>query len=212
MRNVIALDTASPQPAVALLASGKLFEERLSAQRRVSEELLPALARCLAAAGIALRDCDRIAVCSGPGSFTGVRIGLATAWGLRRALGIPLETVSTLEAMAEAARAAAGAQVATALDAGRGEVVLVRFALEGPRAEAFGAPIRVGLAEAARLASGWDLFALPPGLLGSSKSLPESPCRGLARAVGKAPRGDAGARPEAIYSRPSAAEEKRGAS
>ncbi len=211
MSNVIALDTASPLPAVTLLARGELFEERLAADRRASEDLLPAIGRCLAAAGIALGDCERVAVCSGPGSFTGVRIGLATAWGLRRALGICLETVSTLEAMAEAARAEAGTRVATLLDAGRGEVVLARFTLEGPRAEALSAPIRVELAEARRLASGWDLFVLPSDLLESSKILPESPSRGLARAAGKAPREERSLRPKAIYSRPSAAEEKRGA-
>ena len=91
---ILALDTASPVSSVTLLARGVVWEEALPGDRRASEELLPAIERCFAAAGSRLPDCDRIAVCSGPGSFTGLRIGLATAWGLGRAAGIPVETVS----------------------------------------------------------------------------------------------------------------------
>src|SRR5690242_13165841 len=66
---ILAIDTASPLPAVSLLANGDLFEETLPSDRRSSEALLPAIARVLAAAKSRLADCTRIAVCSGPGSF-----------------------------------------------------------------------------------------------------------------------------------------------
>jgi tRNA threonylcarbamoyladenosine biosynthesis protein TsaB len=210
--NVIALDTASPLPAVAVFRQGALFEERLSTERRASEDLLPALAGCLEAAGVRLIDCHRIAVCSGPGSFTGIRIGLATAWGLRRALDLPLETVSTLEAMAEAAREVSGGPVATALDAGRGEVVLARFTFEESRARALSPAVRVRAQDAHAAAGNVAMFCLPPALLPGAQALPQSPCAALAIAVSRHPRSGETDAPEAIYSRPSAAEEKRGAS
>lgn len=209
---VIALDTASPLPSVALVHGGRLFEEPLSTQRRASEDLLPALAGCLGAAGVALEDCERIAVCSGPGSFTGVRIGLATAWALRRALGVPLEAVSTLAAMAEAAREAAEGTVATALDAGRGEVVLARYRIDADRALEIGGAERIPLGQAQAAAAGAPIFCLPHDLVAEGRALPRTPCAALALAVNRAPRPDTESAAEAIYSRPSAAEEKRGAS
>src|SRR5438105_6664804 len=145
---VLALDTASPAPSVTLLAHGEAWEERLTDDRRSSEELLPAISRCLAAARIALGDCERIAVCAGPGSFTGIRVGLATAWGLGRAAQIPVETVSTLEALAETCRGLGAERVAAALDAGRGQVVLGVYSLVAARARPEGAPARLPLEEA----------------------------------------------------------------
>src|SRR6266545_5265832 len=106
--NVLVLDTASPQPGVCLVARGEIFEELLPADRHASEKLLSTIARCFERAGMALTECERIAVCSGPGSFTGLRVVLSTAWGLCRALEIPVEGVSTLEGLAEASRAGAG--------------------------------------------------------------------------------------------------------
>jgi len=211
---VLAIDTASPDASVALLSSGRIFEEALPSERRASEELLPALRRVLESAGAALRDCDRLAVCAGPGSFTGVRVGLATAWGLSRAAGIPLETVSTLEALAETMRGnGAATRVFAALDAGRGDVVCCAYALGGARAEALGEPERVSPDRARELAGGAAIAALPRDLLGVP-GVAEArlrPAAALARAVAAAPGSDATSL-EAIYSRPSAAEEKRGVS
>jgi tRNA threonylcarbamoyl adenosine modification protein YeaZ len=209
--NVIALDTASPLPTVALSAAGEVFEERLVSEGRASEDLLPALQRCLSRAGLALDDFQRIAVCAGPGSFTGARIGLASAWGLGSALGIPAEAVSTLEAMAEAVRESGAANVTTALDAGKGQIVLALFNLEEPRARALGEISRVGREEALRLAAAGDLFCLPPDLLAGARAPVWSPARALALASARAPREASAFPPRALYSRPSAAEEKRGA-
>ena len=207
---VLALDTASPAPSVTLLAHGEAWEERLPDDRRSSEELLPAISRCLAAARIALGDCERIAVCAGPGSFTGIRVGLATAWGLGRAAQIPVETVSTLEALAETCRGLGAERVAAALDAGRGQVVLGVYSLVAARASPEGAPARLPL-EAARIAIR-DLAGvfLPPDLLGSDGlAAGRSVSRALALAVDRVP-GQTASVLEGIYARPSAAEEKRG--
>jgi tRNA threonylcarbamoyladenosine biosynthesis protein TsaB len=209
--NVLALDTATPSPSVCLLARGELFEEALSSDRRASEELLPAIRRVLDAAGVRLEECGRIAVCAGPGSFTGVRVGLATAWGLGRALGIPVEAVSTLEALAESARGRADPRVVAALDAGRGDLVCETFVLDGGRARSLAPARLVRHGDAAGLSEGAPVAALPPGLAGWPAA-PErvSVAAALALAVARAPR-PIGSPLAAIYSRPSAAEEKRGA-
>ena len=211
---VLAIDTASPLPAVALAHGDGRIEERLPEGRRASEELLPAISRCLEKGGSALSDLSRLALCAGPGSFTGLRVGLATAWGLSRAAGIPVETVSTLEAMAEAARGN-GSRVWTALDAGRGDAVFQPFSLEGVRARAL-APARLAPPERAfaeALEAGDPIVALPPELAGSRTTrLPLSPALALAVAAARAPKPTAAATSfEPIYTRASAAEERRGA-
>jgi tRNA threonylcarbamoyl adenosine modification protein YeaZ len=237
---ILAIDTASPTPSVTLLARGGVWEEVLPPDRRASEELLPAIERCLRSAGATLSSCDRIAVCSGPGSFTGLRVGLATAWALGRATGVPIETVPTLEVLAETARyrepsrgqapegpAAASvfapegqasactpsssSRVAGVLDAGRGDVVLAVYSLDGARARIEDAPERLPIAEALRRVTNVPTVALPSDLLGpETPPATLSPSRALALAVARAP-GAALSRLEGIYSRPSAAEEKHGA-
>ena len=208
--NVLAIDTASPDAAVVFLSGGRILEEALPAERRASEELLPAIRRVLDRAGAGLEDCSRIAVCAGPGSFTGVRVGLATAWGLARAAGIPIEAVSTLEALAETARGVSE-RVLAVLDAGRGDVVCAEFALGGGRAEPIGETRRLPADRVRQLAGGdTAVAALPADLLGPADPIARPrPAAALARAVAAHPGADA-ASLEAIYSRPSAAEEKRG--
>jgi tRNA threonylcarbamoyl adenosine modification protein YeaZ len=209
---VLALDAASPLPAVALAAGGDVFDEALPRDRLASEDLLPAIARVLAASGRRLSDCERLAVCAGPGSFTGLRVGLATAWGLARVLGCPLESVSTLEALAESVRAEGVARVLAALDAGRGDASIALFDLSGVRAVSVGLARRISLSEVRAAAPAALLTALPAGLVPGAQAPARSPAQALALAVNRAPR-EAAASLTPIYSRQSAAEEKkRGAS
>lgn len=211
---VLALDTAGPRPCVALRVDDRVFEEALPEDRRASEELLPSIRRVLERAGVRLDRCDRVAACAGPGSFTGVRVGLATAWGFARGLGLPLETVSTLETLAETARDTGAAVVAAVLDAGRGELVAERFDLAGPRARSLGPPVLLPSAAIRRWTGGDAIAALPESLL----SPPAAPLRSslaaaLAAAVARWPglTVPPGEPISALYARPSAAEEKRGA-
>jgi tRNA threonylcarbamoyladenosine biosynthesis protein TsaB len=87
---------------------------------------LPCIDSVLREAGVALGDVDAIAVSVGPGSFTGLRVGVATVKGLAFGDAIPIVAVPTLAAVAHAADAA-GAPVVAVLDAQRGEVYAAGF-------------------------------------------------------------------------------------
>jgi tRNA threonylcarbamoyladenosine biosynthesis protein TsaB len=96
---ILAFDTATDIATSALVADGEVLGERSS--RAVT--LLEDVDALLRQAGTHTRDLEALAVGTGPGSFTGVRIGLSTARGLALALGIPVAGVSTLDALAAGA-------------------------------------------------------------------------------------------------------------
>jgi tRNA threonylcarbamoyladenosine biosynthesis protein TsaB len=96
---ILAFDTATDVASTALVRDGEPLGERRS--RAVS--VLADAHELLTAAGAEPRDLDRLVVGTGPGSFTGIRIGLATARGLARSLGLPVAGVSTLDALAAGA-------------------------------------------------------------------------------------------------------------
>lgn len=102
--NVLALDTCAPVIGVALSAGGEVRERVERAQRGSETRLVPWALELCAEAGIALADLDGLAVARGPGSFTGVRVGLATAAGLAQALGVPVWATTSLYTRAMRAR------------------------------------------------------------------------------------------------------------
>lgn len=115
----LSLDTASPFPSLAI-GGGDGPERSRPLPPNATESLPIALRALLAEAGQTVRDLRRIAVLSGPGSFTGLRSGLAFARGLARGRGIPLVLVPTFAAAGEARPEPTDAVFV--LDAGRGDV------------------------------------------------------------------------------------------
>jgi tRNA threonylcarbamoyladenosine biosynthesis protein TsaB len=119
---LLALETALRTPGIALLEGGELVAEiTLPCVQPVSEQLLAGIDALLKLCGTALEAVDAFAVSVGPGSFTGLRVGVATVKGLAFASARPVAAVSTLAALACAA-GAPGDTVAAILDARRGEV------------------------------------------------------------------------------------------
>jgi tRNA threonylcarbamoyladenosine biosynthesis protein TsaB len=126
---ILALDTATGSCTVAVCADETVLAEvTLQVPRAHSTRLMPLIAQAVSDSGLTKADLDAIAVGVGPGSFTGLRIGLATAKGLGLALGKPCVGVSTLKAMAFGTSAQIGLAVPM-LDAKRGEVFTAVYAV-----------------------------------------------------------------------------------
>jgi tRNA threonylcarbamoyladenosine biosynthesis protein TsaB len=122
---VIALDTTTRAGSVALVEDDRVIDERAGDASRTHAERLPAEIVALADAhGVAWPDIDLYAVASGPGSFTGLRIGIATMQGLAAVHRRRIVAISALEALAHArsADARAGAVIAAWMDAHRRDV------------------------------------------------------------------------------------------
>ncbi len=126
---VLGIETATSVAGVALVdAEGVRAECTLRAPQRALEWLVPAIGEVLQHAGVEAEDIEGVAVSAGPGSFTGLRVGIATAVGWAHARGIPACGVSTLEALAVASGAT---PVVPVLDAKRGEVSAALYIREG---------------------------------------------------------------------------------
>jgi len=122
---LLGLDTSTAAASACVLrADGEWFEvapppERLGRPPAHASELMPALAEVMNRADVGWGDLDAIAVGVGPGMFTGLRIGIATARGLARGSGLPLRPVSSLAALAAGIEAPLRLPL---IDARRGEV------------------------------------------------------------------------------------------
>ena len=152
---VLAVETSTLAGGVALVDGERLVAEYvLDVSVTHSERLLAAVDRVLADARWAPRDLEGVAVSIGPGSFTGLRIGVSTAKGLGWALGVPIAAVPTLDAMAAAVPWAA-MPVCPVLEARRDEVYACLYRQDGDdrRRE-------------------WDYLALPPAELAARLTEP----------------------------------------
>ena len=98
------IDTATEHASVCLSAEGSILAMEKSAdQKNHASFIQPAIKKIMQAAGVSLQSIDSVAVTAGPGSYTGLRVGMATAKGLCYALQKPLILINTLEVMAYAA-------------------------------------------------------------------------------------------------------------
>lgn len=164
---LLALETATLAGGAALLEDGRLVgESRLNIALTHSERLMAVVDRLLQDCGWETASLDALAVSVGPGSFTGLRVGAATAKGLALALEIPVAPVPTLDALA-ATLPFADAPVCPLLDARKNEVYcsLYRWTGEG-------------------MARQWDYLALPPAAAAARLEAPVivlgdgvAPCR-----------------------------------
>ena len=176
---ILAIDTALDACAAGILdtdAVKLIAQESLAMKRGHAEALMPLIARVIKEAAIAFAALDRIAVTTGPGSFTGLRVGLSAARGIALAANKPVVGVTTLTAYAAPVVSENGEQpVIAAIDARHDQVYfqavsgngssLIRPKVapieEAVGASRFGAPYLVGNA-AKILADRWPAQAPPP--------------------------------------------------
>jgi tRNA threonylcarbamoyl adenosine modification protein YeaZ len=132
---ILAFDTATPAVTVACHDGSDVVAcESAVDARRHGELLAPAIATVLAKAGAQQLDLTAIAVGTGPGPYTGLRVGLVTARVLGSALGVPVDGIGTLDTIAaEARQGAGGREFIVATDARRREVYWARYAPSGER-------------------------------------------------------------------------------
>src|ERR1700751_6254902 len=151
---VLAIDTALAACAAAVLDTnhGIVASETLPMVRGHAEALIPLIARVMERSDMTFRNLGRVAVTTGPGSFTGVRVGLAAARGFGVATGVPVVGVSTLSVYAAPYLAGNGkSPVVVAIDARHEHVFLQVF---GPGGHTIVSPRLARLSEAVAAAAG----------------------------------------------------------
>lgn len=127
----LALDTSTEACSVALALDGQILALDEVCPQQHSKRILPMLQQLLSDAGVSLYQLDGIIFGRGPGSFTGVRIGVSVAQGLAFGADLPVFGVSTLAAMAQAAAEQQNAtEVIAAIDARMAEVYIAAFTLD----------------------------------------------------------------------------------
>jgi N6-L-threonylcarbamoyladenine synthase len=131
---VLVIDTSGPECAAGIYDSenNAMIASRSETIGKGHAELLPGMVEAaVAEAGLSLKDIQRVAVTIGPGSFTGIRVGVALARGLALSLKIPAVGVSTLQVVAEPHLSRTGSPVLAAIDARRDALYAQLFAGDG---------------------------------------------------------------------------------
>ena len=196
---LLAIETSS---MVASVVVGDVVVERPLGGHH--DDVVALIDQALAQAGVALADLEAIAVGAGPGSFTGLRIGMATAKGIAFAAGKPLWTASSLAALAldAAPGAPAGALLVPVVDARRGEVFAGFYRASGDLVVAVAEERVVPRAEIARVAA--EIAGGAPVLLGDGAATPSA--RSVARLALAGDRTDELRAGTPVYMRGAAAE------
>lgn len=171
---VLALDTSTPATTVALVDVGTGTHEVLAehteiAANRHGEVLAPLVARCFSLAGVAAPDLGLVAVGTGPGPFTGLRVGLVTARALGAAAGVPVRGVSTLDVIASGRPG----PLAVVTDARRRELYWARYDEGGRRADG------PGVERPADLAARWLADGFPGPVVGPGVDVQRAALAGL---------------------------------
>ncbi|MGN9836535.1 tRNA (adenosine(37)-N6)-threonylcarbamoyltransferase complex dimerization subunit type 1 TsaB [Nonomuraea sp. H19] len=178
---VLAFDTATPAVTAALHDGERVLAESTTIDaRRHGELLVPTIELVLGEARATLRDVTAIVAGSGPGPYTGLRVGLMTAQGLATTLGVPAYGICTLDAVAYGSGLAEPFLVAT--DARRKEVFWARYAdmrtrLDGPFVDR---PAQVPVEGLPVVGAGAELY---PEILGQSRDVPPYPYAGALAAL-----------------------------
>lgn len=143
---ILALDTCLAACSVAILDGDRVLARRVELMTRGHQErLAPLVAEAMAEAGLKFDQLQRVGVTVGPGSFTGLRVGLAFAKGLGQALSIPVIGIGVLEALAVPHKGLPD-DVVTVLEAKRGQVFLQAFSGGKPLMAPEGLAIEVAVA------------------------------------------------------------------
>ncbi len=171
---LLAIDTCLGACSAAAAVEGSVraqaYEERRTGH---AEAIVPMLERVLAEAGMPPESLERIAVTIGPGTFAGMRIGLAAAGGLKLATGAALIPVSSFWAIGQRVLAAHGPfhqPLAIAVDAGRGQVYLELMDRSG---EPMDGPVLIDIGAAIALVAGKEVLLAGSGALQIAGSAPE---------------------------------------
>lgn len=172
---IVAIDTSLAEGSVAAFDGTRVTEVRFAPAQAHARRIAAALEEATAALGWRVADAGLVAVVRGPGSFTGLRVGISAAKGLAWAAGIPMVAVSGFEVVADGAGAPDDA-VHAAFDAGRGDAVAAVISPDrgSPTGWSVGPTRLVPLAE-------W-IAALPAGAVVTGPALDLAPSAAAARA------------------------------
>ena len=136
MARILLIETSTAQLSAALAEDGKVLQERICTEARMQASLTaPYVRDVLSASGCSLKDCDAVCVGKGPGSYTGLRVGVSTAKGLCFGASLPLMAVGTLDILVQGARGKGLSEgvraVVPMIDARRMEVYSAVFTPDG---------------------------------------------------------------------------------
>ena len=130
---ILGIDTSSMAASVAVIEDNKLIcEYTINTKKTHSQKLMPMIENMLGLSDLNVREIDAIAVCEWPGSFTGLRIGMATAKAIAHVNDIPVIGVNSLEALA-ANMNLCDKKICSILDAQRNQVYTGRYQYEGTK-------------------------------------------------------------------------------